>query len=66
MLISCKGIFENGKIVLLEEVPIHVRTEVIVTFMEPDIPLEKMKEMLEGHKSEIGGLKDGFNRSLEE
>ncbi|HOY97081.1 MAG TPA: hypothetical protein PK509_15160 [Catalimonadaceae bacterium] len=66
MLISCKGIFENGEIKLLEAVPIHVRTEVIVTFLEPDIPFEKMKEMLEGQSGEIGGLKDGFTGSLED
>jgi hypothetical protein len=63
MLISCKGIFENGKIVLLEEVPIHVRTEVIVTFMEPDIPLEKMKEILGNQTGENGNHREDLNET---
>jgi hypothetical protein len=63
MLISCKGIFENGEIKLLEEVPIHVRTEVIVTFLEPDIPFEKMKELLEGHTGENGNHPEDLNET---
>jgi hypothetical protein len=63
MMISCKGIFENGEIKLLEEVPIHVRTEVIVTFLEPDMPLAKMKKILEGQSGENGNHPKNLNET---
>lgn len=64
MLASCKGIFENGKIILTEKPPVRTRTEVIVTF------LEVQADKIEIRK--LGGLKgkfpmpDNFNDPLDD
>jgi hypothetical protein len=66
MLTSCKGFFENGRIELSEDAPVKVRTEVIVTFLHSDTPVEKKKRVPGGLKGKIGVLPDDFNNPLDD
>jgi len=65
MLTSCKGIFENGKIELSEEAPVHVRTEVIITFLQPEPLSEKKKRVPGGLKARFE-LPPDFNEPLDD
>lgn len=66
MLTSYKGYFENGKVELTESPPVQTRTEVIVTFLEPEKTLEPKRRIPGGLKGKIGELPDDFNEPLED
>ncbi|MBF0396728.1 MAG: DUF2281 domain-containing protein [Desulfobacterales bacterium] len=64
MLTAIKGYYENGKIVLDEQLPVYERISVIVTFLEKITPIRKQRI--------IGSLKgkievpDDFNEPLDD
>ncbi len=37
-MLQLHGMYENGQVALLEEVPIHKKTPVLITFIEEDSP----------------------------
>ncbi len=50
MLNAVKGVYDNGRIILLEEPPVNVKTNVIVTFL----PEENNNELKEKQKIKLG------------
>lgn len=65
MLTSVKGYFEDGKIVLNEEVSFPEKTEVIVIFLDEDKPDKSNLRIPGGLKGKVG-LPDDFNEPLED
>ena len=66
MLVTIKGVYENGKIKLIEPAPTNETVPVLVTFLEKD-------EQLQGkHKIVIGSLEgkisvpDDFDEPLDD
>jgi hypothetical protein len=64
MLATVKGIFEGGKITLMEEPPVSKRTEVIITFMETvtDVPKKRLAGVLRGKVK----MSDDFDEPLDD
>ena len=64
MLVSIKGYYENGKVILREEAPVRDRTEVIVTFL--DTPTNNFKQRVPGGLKGKVTIPDDFNEPLED
>jgi len=52
-MLSIRGVYENGKIKLLERVPQMGRFEVIITFLEGRIKTSMKKDKLAGLLSDL-------------
>ena len=52
-MLSIRGVYENGKIKLLERVPQMGRFEVIITFLEDRKKTSMRKDKLEGLLSDL-------------
>lgn len=66
MLTTIMGYYDNGHIVLVEQPPVHTKTEVIVTFLteekRPDKPKERKLGLLKGKIF----VSDDFDEPLED
>ena len=63
MLTTIKGYYEEGRIILTEDAPVHSKTDVIVTFLTDELkPAKRIRGSLNG-KIE---LSDDFNEPLED
>ena len=67
MLTTIKGVYDNGKITLVEEPPIKgKKADVIVTFLpDQQSTSSKQKRVLGGLEGKIS-VPDDFNESLED
>ncbi|WP_229254644.1 DUF2281 domain-containing protein [Dyadobacter linearis] len=66
MLTTVRGIFENGKVTLMEIPPVNKKTEVVVTFLE-DIKLEQpLTKRVAGILSGKIIMSDDFDEPLDE
>ncbi|MCE6992438.1 DUF2281 domain-containing protein [Dyadobacter sp. CY323] len=64
MSTAIKGIFENGQITLLEKPPVNKRMEVIVTFIDEKIAIQKKR--VAGVPSGKVKMSDDFDDPLTE
>lgn len=65
MLITIKGYYENGRIVLCEPAPVEAKTDVIVTFLTEPILQATGKRMPGGLKGKVS-LPDDFDGPLDD
>ncbi len=61
--VTIKGIYDNGKIIFIEEPPVRAKTEVTITFLLDSI--KKPKRILGGLEGKII-TPDDFNDSLDD
>ena len=67
MYTAIKGIYENGKLTLLEPAPDVERAEVLVTFLEEEKPSTPKKRRVLGGLKKIGGsIPEDFNEPLDD
>ncbi|MPR33453.1 DUF2281 domain-containing protein [Salmonirosea aquatica] len=67
MYTAIKGIYENGKLTLLEPAPDVEKAEVLVTFLEETThSFRKKKRTLGGLKSLGGSIPEDFNEPLDD
>jgi hypothetical protein len=64
MYTSISGVYENGKLTLLETPPTHKKAKVIITFIEED-DKKNPKRKLGGLEGKIT-LPDDFNEPLDD
>jgi len=63
---TIKGVYDQGKITLSEEPPVHTKVDVIVTFLiNVGNELNMIKRKLGGLEDKVK-LPDGFNEPMEE
>lgn len=63
-VITIKGIYDNGRITLIDEPPVKTKTEVTITFLvDPALP--KPKRVLGGLEGKIF-TPDDFNEPLDD
>jgi hypothetical protein len=60
MLKAIKGYYEKGQIIMMEEVPVQSKTDVIITFLTEDNEKAKGKRIPGGLKGKVS-LPDDFN-----
>ena len=65
MLTTIKGYYEEGHIILTEDVPVHSKTDVIVTFLTEPIGHAPGKRIPGGLKGKAT-LPDDFNEPLDD
>ena len=67
MLTTIKGVYDQGKIILMEEPKIKTKTTVIVTFLKEEKlkPLKKNQVRLGGLEGKIK-ISDDFDEPLDE
>jgi hypothetical protein len=65
MLHAVKGYFDNGRVILTEEAPVHSKTEVIVTFLTSDKDVKKEKRV-PGSLKGLVTTPDDFNDPLDD
>ena len=65
MYTSIDGVYENGRLTLLESPPTHKKAKVIVTFIEEDQPSELTKRRLGGLEGKVS-VPDDFNAPLDD
>lgn len=65
MLVSIKGYYEEGKVILTEEPPVTEKTEVVVVFPTEEKKGELKKRKL-GTLKGLGTIPDDFDKPLDE
>jgi hypothetical protein len=65
MLTTIKGYYEEGRIVMNEEPPVHSKTEVMITFLTETDNQKPKKRVPGGLKGKIS-LPDDFNEPLDD
>ena len=65
MLTAIKEYYEDGKIILNEEAPVHSKTDVIVTFLTEKNATATVKRIPGGLKGKVS-LPDDFNEPLDD
>ena len=67
MYTAIKGIYENGKLTLLEPAPDVEKAEVLVTFLEEiEHSVPKKRRVLGGLKNLGGSIPEDFNEPLDD
>ena len=69
MYTSIKGIYENGKLTLLEPAPNVEKAEVLITFLQEEeiaVDGKKKKRVLGGLRHLGGRIPDDFNEPLDD
>jgi len=65
MLTAIKGYYEKGKIVMKEEAPVNVKTDVIITFLIEDAQTTGGKRIPGGLKGKVS-IPDDFDEPLDD
>ena len=64
-MLTAKGYYEKGRIILKEEVPLRSKTDVIITFLTGDDEAKAGKRIPGGLKGKVS-LPDDFNEPLDD
>jgi hypothetical protein len=65
MLTAIKGYYDNGKIIMKEDAPVHSKTDVIITFLTEDNENNSGKRIPGGLKGRVS-IPDDFNEPLDD
>ncbi len=64
-MITAKGYYEKGRVILKEEAPVKSKTNVIITFLTEDDAAKAGKRIPGGLKGKVS-LPDDFNEPLDD
>jgi hypothetical protein len=64
-MLTAKGYYEKGRVILKEEAPVKAKTDVIVTFLTGDNEATAGKRIPGGLKGKVS-LPDDFNEPLDD